>query len=102
MADWQAAPMSSRILRQVPAATRQLPSKALGSSGGGQIALDPRDGSGLEALEQIFVLDLQLPLTETTGYLGRRVAVRFDHGSEPLAAQWYRSLRQLFLSHFGV
>jgi len=28
--------------------------------------------------------------------------VRFDHGFEPLAVQWYRSLRRLFLRWFNV
>jgi hypothetical protein len=30
------------------------------------------------------------------------VYVRFDHGHKPLALQWYRSLRQLFLSRLDV
>ena len=101
MADWEAETVPSRIIRQVPAATDRLPSAALGSAGGGKIALDPRDGTGLKPLEEIFVLDLELP-PSAAAYPGRRIQVRFDHGSEPLAAQWYRSLRQLFLSHFGV
>jgi len=102
LADWGAEPVSSRIVRQVPAATDELPSKALGSAGGGRVAVDPRDGSGLKALEKVFVLDLELPRSAATEFLGRRVQARFDHGSEPLAAQWFRSLRQLFLSRLGV
>ena len=44
-------PVPSRILRQVPAATDRLPSLALGSAGGGPIAVDPArrqrpDGAG--------------------------------------------------------
>jgi putative peptide zinc metalloprotease protein len=100
--DWQSEPVDSRILRQVPAATQHLPAEALGTGGGGAIPLDPRDGNGLTALDKVFVLDVELPAAAATDYLGRRVQVRFDHGAEPLAAQWYRSLRQLFLSHFGV
>jgi len=102
VADWEARSYPSRIIRQVPAATDRLPAGALGSAGGGKIALDPRDGSGLKALSEVFILDLALPQTEEASYLGRRVEVRFDHGAEPLAIQWYRSLRQLFLSRFGV
>jgi len=100
--DWRSEAVDSRILRQVPAATQQLPTQALGTGGGGAIPLDPRDGNGLTALDKVFVLDVELPEAATTEFLGRRVQVRFDHGAEPLAAQWYRSLRQLFLSHFGV
>lgn len=102
VADWGAESVASRILRQVPSATEQLPSRALGSGGGGAIAMDPRDDKGQTALEKVFVLDLELPARAATDYLGRRVLVRFDHGPEPLAWQWYRSLRQLFLSRLGV
>jgi putative peptide zinc metalloprotease protein len=35
-------------------------------------------------------------------HIGSRVYVRFDHGSEPLAQQWYRSLRQVFLKQLNV
>ncbi len=102
VADWEAQSYASRIIRQVPAATDRLPAVALGSAGGGKIALDPGDSSGLKALSEVFVLDLDLPQSEEASYVGRHVEVRFGHGSEPLAVQWYRSLRQLFLSRFGV
>jgi putative peptide zinc metalloprotease protein len=102
LADWHAQALPSRIMRQVPAATERLPSAALGTAGGGLVPLDPSDGSQLKALEPVFIVDLTLPPTPAADYPGRRVEVRFDHGAEPLAAQWYRSLRQLFLSRFGV
>lgn len=101
-ADWDAGSVPSRILRQVPAATSRLPSPALGSAGGGPIPLDPRDSEGLTALREVFVLDLELPSAVAGDYAGRRVLVRFDHGAEPLAVQWYRSIRQVFLSRLGV
>ena len=90
------------IKREVPAATDQLPSRALGTSGGGRIAADPQDESGLTALERVFQFELALAETASTDYFGQRVHVRFDHGSEPLASQWQRSLRRLFLSRLGV
>lgn len=102
LADWQATPVASRIIRQVPAATDELPSAALGSAGGGEILHDPRDGSGTKALAKVFVIDVELPEQSAGDLIGQRVEVRFDHGAEPLWSQWYRSLRQLFLSHFGV
>jgi putative peptide zinc metalloprotease protein len=102
LADWQAQELPSRIIRQVPAATERLPSAALGTAGGGAVPLDPSDGSSTKALEPVFVVDLALSPTPAADYLGRRVEVRFDHGAEPLAVQWYRSLRQMFLSRFGV
>ena len=33
--------------------------------------------------------------------IGQRVFVRFAHGHEPLAWQWYRSFEELFLDELG-
>lgn len=94
--------IAARIAREVPAATLRLPSRALGSAGGGTVPVDPADETGTTALENVFLLDLvpQGPLA--TDYYGQRIHVRFDHGGEPLAGQWRRSLHQLFMHRFGA
>ena len=102
MAGWGASPMPAQIRREVPGASRQLPSAALGSVGGGPFAVDPRDNEGVTALGRIFQLELLLPVEVRSSYLGARVFVRFDHGFEPLGFQVYRALRQLLLRHFDV
>jgi putative peptide zinc metalloprotease protein len=88
------------IERHAPAAVSQLPSPALGPLGGGPFAVDRSDPDGVRAAEQVFEVELTLPVE--VGHLGERVYVRFDHGSEPLAWQWYRRFRQLFLKRFNV
>jgi putative peptide zinc metalloprotease protein len=88
------------VSRQVPAAVDYLPSSALGSLGGGRFAVDPQDASGLRLLEPVFEIELTLPVE--LARIGERVYVHFQHGSEPLATQWYRRLRQLFLRRFSV
>jgi hypothetical protein len=35
-------------------------------------------------------------------HLGARVHARFDHGTEAIAFQLYRALRQLLLRQFGI
>ena len=100
--DWDARPVPAVILRKVPAASDQLPTAALAATGGGPFAVDPRDPQGLRTLEKVFQIDLSLAEQERVERIGGRVHVRFDHGSEPLAYQWYRSLRQLFMRRFGV
>jgi putative peptide zinc metalloprotease protein len=90
------------LLREVPAATDQLPSRTLSQEGGGEIAIDPRDMVGVKAFEKIFLFDIQLPPPAGVYNVGGRVYVRFDHGKEPLARRWYRSIRQLFLKRFDV
>lgn len=90
----------AQITRRVPSAISQLPSAALGAEGGGPFAVDPTDESGRKPVESVFEFELALPIE--IARLGGRAYVRFDHGSEPLGRQWYRRLRQLFLSRFNV
>lgn len=90
----------ARVLRAVPAATEQLPSAALGDFAGGRLPVDPADKDHLRTPAPIFVIDLTLegPPLERAGGRGW---VRFDHGWQPLAVQWGRQLKQLFLRHFN-
>ncbi|MEJ2725301.1 MAG: hypothetical protein P8175_11800 [Deltaproteobacteria bacterium] len=90
------------IRREVPAATDQLPGRALSRVGGGEIAIDPRDMLGTKAFQKIFLFDIELPSCEGLYNVGGRVYVRFDHGEEPLVWRWYRGLRKLFLRRFNV
>jgi putative peptide zinc metalloprotease protein len=90
------------IKRIVPGASEQLPAKALGTSGGGEIATDPTDRQGLKAVGKVFQMDLEIPSRSQFVNLGGRGYVRFDHGWAPLAVQWYFEIRQIFLSRFNV
>ena len=90
------------IQREVPAATDQLPGKALTQEGGGAIAIDPRDKLGIKAFQKVFLFDIGIPEYEGLYNPGGRVYVRFDHGKEPLVWRWYRTVRQLFLKRFNV
>jgi putative peptide zinc metalloprotease protein len=94
--------LKAQIKRIVPAADLELPSAALGTEGGGVVPVDTSDPDGLRSLESLFQLDLSLPQEVKDPHIGGRVYVRFEHGSMPLALQWYRSLRQLFLKKFYV
>jgi putative peptide zinc metalloprotease protein len=102
LAGWGAEPMPAGIRREVPGASLQLPTAALGSAGGGPIAVDPRDRHGVTTLRQVFQLDLSLPAQVRSEYLGARVFVRFDHGFEPVGFQLYRAFRRLLLRQFNV
>jgi putative peptide zinc metalloprotease protein len=91
-----------KVVRYVPAGNEYLPSRALATEGGGQIATDPRDSKGAKALEMMFQIDVELLGGLSVDRFGERVYVRFDHKMEPLAVQWYRGIRRLFLSRFNV
>jgi putative peptide zinc metalloprotease protein len=102
LAAWGADPLPARIQREVPGGSRQLPTSALGSAGGGPFAVDPRDEQGVRTLARVFQLELALPPEVREAYLGARIFVRFDHGTEPVGFQVYRALRQLLLRQFDV
>jgi putative peptide zinc metalloprotease protein len=93
---------TAQILRQSPEATNQLPSAALSTTGGGKFVVAPDRSDDLVTREKIFLIDLQPDFNGHKIPLGTRAYVRVYHGGEALASQWYRRLRQVFLSQFNV
>jgi putative peptide zinc metalloprotease protein len=89
-------------VRAMPGGVDELPSAALGTTGGGEFAVDPQDQDGTKLLERVFLFDLDLDDRVRADRFGTHVHVRFEHRYEPLARQWYRRIRQLFLSRFDV
>jgi putative peptide zinc metalloprotease protein len=110
LADGGGEVLDARLSAAVPAATRHLPSAALGEPGGGPIAVEPATKPGqdpttgvqatqaVQALQPVFLFDLAVPGLAVER-VGTRAWVRFDHGSAPLAWQLYRRASQLFLQH---
>lgn len=92
---------ASEVEREIPAATYRLPSKALAQDGGGRIKTDPFDEEGVRTRDQYFQFEVALPESISDLHIGQRVYVRFDHGYEPVAWQWYRSFEELFLDQLG-
>jgi len=90
------------IRRKVPAASNVLPSPALSIAGGGRIATRPDAPHPNTALDKFFQVDLELKTEQAVNMIGERVYVRLLRDPEPLAVQWYRRGRQLFLSKFNV
>ena len=93
---------TTAIERQVPAASDRLPSPVLGTSGGGTIPVAPDDPQKVQTLKKTFQFEFKLPLAKEQVKIGERAYALFDHGYEPIALQWYRSIRQLFLRQFHV
>jgi putative peptide zinc metalloprotease protein len=92
----------AKLIRAVPAARDTLPSIALSTEGGGAIPADPRDPKSGKTLESMFQFDLELPPAVEISNYGGRAYVRLSLTPEPLAWQWGRRLRQLFLERFNV
>lgn len=102
VADDLAAAIPAKIVREVPAAQQDVPSLALTTSGGGEIALDPSKTQRPQALFSLFQLDVELLDPVRLASQGSRVYVRFIHGDQPIAWRMLRSLRQFFLGQFRV
>ncbi len=92
---------STRILREIPAASQELPSIALSLEGGGPFALDPRQPDKPLAIERLFQFAIAMP-PGLTHNIDERVYVRFIHTPEPLAMRWFRTIRQTLLKRFAV
>ncbi len=96
--------IAARLQRPPSGGEQQLVSAALGTSGGGDIAVDPQDSQGTKPLHRVFDLELTLDhAPQQQGLVfGNRCQVRFDLGQAPLGWQWLLRLRQLFLSQMSV
>jgi putative peptide zinc metalloprotease protein len=90
------------ILREIPNISDRLPSLALGTPGGGNVVIDPRDPKNPKAMTKLLQIELGFREPLSISEMGGRVYARFDHGNEPLAWRFYRDLRQLFLRRFNV
>jgi putative peptide zinc metalloprotease protein len=100
LADLPTQPMAGQVGNEVPAATRKLPSSALGEKHGGDVLVDPADKEGLRTITPIFLVDIKIP-GYTPDRIGGRAWVRFDLGFEPAGLQLLRRARQLLLHDFN-
>jgi putative peptide zinc metalloprotease protein len=86
-----------------PAGQEVLPSEALGYAVGGSMPTDLRDPSGTRTAEHFFEIRIKPSSGGPVRLLsGQRVVARIQLPSKPLAAQWWRSIRQLFQRRFRI
>lgn len=103
LVDRPGATFQARLVREVPEASDEVPSKALTLEGGGRLAADPRDPNGLKTLAHTFQFELELERgAEEDLKFGARAYVRFDHSPQPIAGQLWRRVRQVLLGTLGV
>jgi putative peptide zinc metalloprotease protein len=93
---------AARVLRQVPGGEFELVSAALGTSGGGEIAVDPSVPQGRRSLARVFDVEVAMDEASPVAAFGDRAWVRFDLGAAPLAWQGFVRVRQLFLARLNV
>lgn len=92
------------LVTVLPGERTRLSSPALGWTGGGEIAVDPRDPDGLNTTEPFFEMRAHLDnyaerVALAHGHTGR---IRFVFKSEPLMRQWTHKLRQLIQKRYQL
>ncbi len=92
----------ARVLREVPGGEQELVSAALGTSGGGEIAVDPSVAGGTRSLQRVFDVELLLDEPAPGARFGDRAHVRIDLGALPLGRQAFLRLRQAFLARLSL
>lgn len=95
--------LTGRIEKIFPAGQEVLPSEALGYAVGGSMPTLSQDPRGITAAEQFFEIRIRPNPDSSVRLLsGQRVIARIQMPSKPLAAQWWRSVRQLFQRRFHI
>lgn len=98
---WEKIPVTGQTL--IPAERTTLPSAALGWLGGGEVAVDVGDASGMRAAEAFFEFRAELgPSGEAALCHGRSGKIRCTLPAEPLLGRGLRMFRQLLQRRFGV
>lgn len=100
-ADHPDEPVYAQLVSDTNTVSHTLPSAALGDRNGGKYPTDPADKDGLTSTEPFVLVDLKLP-SIMLERVGGRANVRFDFGTQPIAMQVYRKLRQVFLRYFNA
>jgi putative peptide zinc metalloprotease protein len=101
----------AEILREVPEASKDIPSLALAVQGGGLVALDPNSKMAQnpnkdnpakpEAFEKLFHIEVELRGAKARG-IGERVFIRLVHRRESLFSRAERFFRRLLLKRLNV
>ncbi|MCC6579219.1 MAG: PqqD family peptide modification chaperone [Phycisphaeraceae bacterium] len=98
--------MASHLIKAFDSGRTELPHPALGTSGGGTIAMDPSDPKGHRVLRPQFELWLHWPDTaadkDIPALLGQRVYVRFTLPPRPLLDQWLRRIRMVIRDRLSI
>jgi putative peptide zinc metalloprotease protein len=95
--------LTGEIEKIFPAGQELLPSQALGYAVGGSIPTLSQDTRGTRAAEKFFEVRIRPNADSSVPLLtGQRVVVRIRMSPKALAAQWWRSARQLFQRRFHI
>lgn len=90
--------LQAEMLREIPLATDQLPSRYLGTAAGGKFETDMRQQAGTQSMFNTFQVEILLPEQFSGHYLGQRIHVKFTHQKASLFNLARKYLTQVLLS----
>jgi len=93
--------ISGGEMKLPPAAVTELVDSALGSRGGGDLIVDPRDPNGIQTQTPTFEASIKLDNPGEKFYPGQRAYVRLTLYRRTLAWLWKNKYLQLIQSHQG-
>ena len=95
--------LTAESIRIIPYQQEMLPSAALGWYGGGEVAVNTEDNSGLKSSEPFFQIYADLPQqAEAVMHHGQSGKLRITLPSKPLLFQWGKKLRQLLQERYQI
>jgi putative peptide zinc metalloprotease protein len=95
-------PIDLAAFQVIPAAQTTLPSAALGWTGGGTIAVDLSDPSGMRTTELFFEIRADVPNADAALLHGRAGSMRLELPGKPILSQCIRRLRQLLQERYQI
>jgi hypothetical protein len=82
-------------VRPLPHSSQYLPSPAPGTTGGVEVAVDPRDPSGAKPMQEQFEVVVTVDNPDNRYSPGQQAYVRFKLEKQPLLVHWARRFWQL-------
>ncbi|MEN9359976.1 MAG: hypothetical protein RL095_1511 [Verrucomicrobiota bacterium] len=91
-----------RVVKILPAGVEKLPSASLGFGGGGDVAIDQQEKSGMKTVERHFEVHVA-PGEQLPDWLkpGQRISLQLDMEDKPAAQLLYLWVRQVFLKNLS-
>ncbi len=94
--------VSARIQRETPASSPDLPSKALGASGGGDIIVKTQQNANPVAKDEHFQIDFSLQEPNDILRIGGIVFIRIEHAASPIAIQVSKVLKRVVMTKIDI
>ena len=90
--------LAATVQRETPSSSPELPNKALGATGGGDIIVKNQESAKPIAQDEHFQIDFSLQSAHNMLRIGGVVFIRIEHAAAPLVKQISHALQQLLMA----